>query len=61
MPFPIVNLSIVIRNVTCDVVKLLVERQSHIIYVKVGMFIYGSIRESDYLLVFVMVFGLVSL
>ena len=38
------------------VVKLLVERQRHIIYVKVGMFIYCFIRISDYMLVFVIVF-----
>ena len=38
------------------VVKLLVERQRHIIYVKVGMFNYCFITVSDYMLVFVMVF-----
>ena len=37
-------------------VKLLVERQRHIIYVKVGMFYYCFIRVSDYMLVFVIVF-----
>ena len=37
-------------------VKLLVERQRHIIYVKVGMFNYYFTRVSDYMLVFVMVF-----
>ena len=35
--------------------KLLVECQRHIIYVKVGMFNYCFIRVSDYMLVFVMV------
>ena len=34
--------------------KLLVERQRLIIYVKVGMFNYCYIRVSDYMLVFVM-------
>ena len=37
-------------------VKLLVERQRHIIYVKVGMFYYCFIRVCDYMLVFVIVF-----
>ena len=36
-------------------VKLLVERQRHIMYVKVGMFNYCFVRVSDYVLVFVMV------
>ena len=35
---------------------LLVERQSHIINVNVGMFNYSFIRVSDNMLVFVMVF-----
>ena len=37
--------------------KLLVECQYHIIYVKVGMFNYCFIRVSEYILVFVMVFA----
>ena len=36
--------------------KLLVERQRHITYVKVGMFNYCVIRVSNYMLEFVMVF-----
>ena len=37
--------------------KLLVERQRHIIYVKVGMFnVYLLFHQNDYTLVFVMVF-----
>ena len=35
--------------------KLLVERQRHIIYVKAGMFNYCVIKVSDNILVFVMV------
>ena len=37
-------------------VKLLVERQCHNMYVKVGMFNYSFVRVSDYVLIFVMVF-----
>ena len=36
--------------------KLVVESQRHIIYVKIGMFKYCFIRVSDYMFVFVMVF-----
>ena len=55
MPLPIVNLGIIIRNVTCCEVTG-TERQRHIIYVNVGMFNYCFITVSDYMLVFVMVF-----
>ena len=36
--------------------KLLAERECHIIYVRVGIFNHCFIRVSDYMLVFVMVF-----
>ena len=42
---------------TLHVVKLLVECQRHIVYLKVGMFNYCFIRVSEYMMVFVMVFA----
>ena len=62
MPLPIVNLCtlrmlrMLRMHATLHVVKLLVERQRHMIYVKVGMFHYCFNRVRNYMLVFVMVF-----